>query len=230
MEEENKRGKTLWEMLVARVHGSSNGNGAATSFANPLDVRIGTPVPIPFANGPDLADYDFSVQEICEYVRRIAGQEFSFTDYVLRGLNRKTLDADQVMRIKLRVLPNQAGGRDTLLLRLYDEFGFAEDFLSVLKDSTGRFEAREEGADACDTFERVNDLRDSYEAAVLVVSETTPDGKAPPGKASASSVEYWDYWREMEIVAGNTAKEFLFVEMNSQTGWFQLWRGREFFS
>src|SRR4051812_32174240 len=141
MGEENRKGKTLWEMLVARVHGSSNGNGAPTSFANPLDVRIGTPVPIPFANGPDLADYDFTVQEIREYVRRIGGQEFSFTDYLLRGLNRKTLDSDQVIRIKLRVLPNQAGGRDTLLLRLYDEFGFAEDFLSVLKDSTGKFEA-----------------------------------------------------------------------------------------
>jgi len=37
-----------------------------------------------------------------------------------------------------------------------------------------------------------------------------------------------DYWRDADIGGGNT-KEFVFVEMNSVTGWFQIWRGREFF-
>ena len=63
----------------------------------------------------------------------------------------------------------------------------------------------------------------------MVVSETTADGKAPPGKTSSVKLEYWDYWRDVEIGAGKSAKEFLFVEMNSETGWFQIWRGREFF-
>ena len=48
-------------------------------------------------------------------------------------------------------------------------------------------------------------------------------------KTTPEKLEYWDYWRDADIGGGKTAKEFLFAEMNSDTGWFQLWRGREFF-
>jgi hypothetical protein len=226
--EPEKQGKTLWEMLMERLRGS--GNGAGIAFANPLDLRAGAPVPVAFANGPEFADYSFTVQEIREYTRRIGGQEFRFTDYVLRGVNTKTLDADDVMPLRLRVVPNQAGANDTLLLRLYDEFEFAEDFLAVVKDTTGLFKVTEDKSGAEVTFSRINDLRESYQAAVLVVAATTPDGKGAPGKVSPAKVEYWDYWRDADIGGGKTAKEFVFVEMNSDTGWFQIWRGREFFA
>ncbi len=165
-----------------------------------------------------------------EYTRRIGGQEFRFTDYVLRGVNTKSFDADKTMIARLRVVPNQAGAHDSLLLRIYDEFGFAEDFLGVLKDTTGLFKVTDDKTGAEETFSRINNLRESYEAVVLVVSETTPDGKAAPGKSTPMKLEYWDYWRDADIGGGKTAKEFLFAEMNSDTGWFQLWRGKEFFS
>jgi hypothetical protein len=224
------KGKTLWEMLQARIHGAGNGNGAALAFGNPLDLRIGSAVPMAFANGPDLTGYNFSVREIREYTRHIGGREFAFTDYVLNGVDTRTFDADRAMLARLRVVPNNAGAHDSLLLRLSDEFAFAEDFLAVLKDSTGIFEVKDDQTGATETFTRVNDLRESYEAALLVVTETTAEGKAPPAKVSTVKLEYWDYWRDAEIGDGKTAKEFLFVEMNSETGWFQIWRGREFFS
>jgi hypothetical protein len=227
MEPENK-GKTLWEMLLERVHGSSNGAGIA--FANPLDLRVGSAVAVAYANGPEFTDYNFTAQEIREYTRRIEAQEFRFTDYVLRGVNSKSPDADDTLAARLRVVPNQAGAHDALLLRLYDEFAFAEDFLGVLKDTTGLFKMTDDKSGAEETFSRINDLRESYQAAVLVVSETTPDGKGATGKVSPVKVEYWDYWRDADIDSGKTAKEFVFVEMNSDTGWFQIWRGREFFS
>jgi hypothetical protein len=116
------------------------------------------------------------------------------------------------------------------LLRLYDEFEFAEDFLNVVKDTSGIFEITDDKSGANETYSRINDLRESYQAAVLIVGETTPDGKAASAKTSPAKIEYWDYWRDADIGAGNTAKEFVFVEMNSDTGWFQIWRGREFFS
>ncbi|MCX6914881.1 MAG: hypothetical protein NT167_17825 [Verrucomicrobia bacterium] len=222
------QGKTLWEMLMERLHGG--GNGAGIAFANPLDLRVGSPVAVAHANGPDYADYDFTVQEIREYNRRIQGQEGRFTDYVLRGVNSKTLDADDVLPARLRVVPNQAGAHDSLLLRLYDEFEFAEDFLAVVKDTTGLFKVTDDKSGAEATYSRINDLRESYQAAVLIVAETTPDGRGAPGKVSPDKVEYWDYWREADIGAGKTAKEFIIVEMNSDTGWFQIWRGREFFA
>ena len=225
MEPENQ-GKTLWEMLTERLHGS--GNGAGIVFANPLDLRVGSSVAVAYANGPEFADYSFTVLEICEYTRRIQGQEFRFTDYVLRGVNTKAPDADNVMMTRVRVVPNQAGANDALLLRVCDEFEFAEDFLAVVKDTTGLFKVTDDKSGAEATFSRINDVRDSYQAAVLVVEGTTPDGKGAPGKVSPAKVEYWDYWRDADLGAGKTAKEFVFVEMNSDTGWFQILRGREF--
>jgi hypothetical protein len=170
------------------------------------------------------------VQEIREYTRRIKDQDFRFTDYILRGVNTKSPDADDTLAARLRVVPNQAGAHDALLLRLYDEFAFAEDFLGVVKDTTGLFKVTDDKTGAETTFARINDLRESYQAAVLVVSETTPDGKAATGKVAPAKIEYWDYWRDADTGGGKTAKEFIFVEMNSDTGWFQIWRGREFFS
>jgi len=228
--EPDKKGITLWEMLMARLHGTGTGNGAGIPFSNPLDQRVGSAVPIAFANGPEFAGYDFTVQEIREYTRRIGGQEFRFTDYVLRGVNTKSFDADKTMIARIRVVPNPASAHDSLLLRVYDEFGFAEDFLGMLKDTTGLFKVTDDKTGVEDTFSRISDLRESYEAVVLVVSETTPDGKAASGKATPMKLEYWDYWRDADIGGGKTAKEFLFAEMNSDTGWFQLWRGKEFFS
>ena len=228
--EPEKTGKTLWEMLCERVHGAGSGNGAGVAFANLLDLRVGSPVPVAYSNGPEYADYSFTVGEIHEYTRRIGDQEFRFTDYVLRGTNTKSMDANDATVARVRVVPNQAGANDSLLLTLYDEFEFAEDFLAVVKDTTGLFKITDDKSGAETTFSRINNLRESYEAAVLVVAETTADGKGALGKIAPVKIEYWDYWRDAEIGGGKTAKEFVFVEMNSDTGWFQIWRGREFFS
>jgi hypothetical protein len=220
------KGKTIWEMLVERV---KTGNGSGVPFYNPLDLRINSAVEVPFSNGLAFQDHDFSVQEIREYTRRIGAQEFRFTDYVLKGVNTKSFDADKALLARLRVVPNSAGSHTSLLLRVYDEFEFAEDFLGVLKDDTGLFEMTDDEAGTRDTFTRINGLKTSYEAAVLVVPATTPEGKAVSASSSPVKVEYWDYWRDAELGGGKTAKEFVFVEMNSETGWFQIWRGGEFF-
>jgi hypothetical protein len=222
------KGKTLWEMLVDRLH--KGGNGAGVAFFNPLDLRVGGAQRVAFANGPEFEGFDFAVQEIREYTRRIGSQEFRFSDYVLRGVNTKSFEAKDTLTARIRVVPNQAGANDSLLLRVYDEFAFSEDFLEVVKDTTGIFEISDDDSNEKFTFNRINDLRDSYQAAVLLVGETTPDGKALINKSSPVKIEYWDYWRDADIGGGKTAKEFVFVEMNSDTGWFQIWRGREYFT
>lgn len=230
MAEAENKGKTLWEMFLDRMRHHENGNGATLSFYNPLNLQIRSPVRIPYANGPEFADHDFSVQAIHQYVRHISGQEFTFTDYVLQGVNTKTFDADQALQARIRAVPNKAGAYDAVLLRLFDEFAFAETFLAVLKDTTGIFEITDDKTLKRELFKRINGLLESYEASVLVITETTPDGKAPSRNAPPVELEYWDYWRDAELGGGKTAKEFLFVEMNAETGWFQIWRGREFFA
>ena len=48
-----KQGKTLWEMLMERLR---SGNGEGIAFENPLDLRVGAPVAIAAAQGPDYAN------------------------------------------------------------------------------------------------------------------------------------------------------------------------------
>lgn len=221
------KSKTLWEMLMDRLNKAGNSGGI--TFYNPEDLRAGSAVNVPYVNGADLAGYDFSVREIREYNRHIGSEEYRFTDYVLNGVNTKSFDAEATLVARLRAVPNQAGSYDMLLLRLDDEFAFAEDFLEVVKDDTGVFETQDDKTGEKESYTRINNLRESYQAAVLVVQETAPDGKAVNGKTSAQKIEYWDYWRDVDLGDGKSAKEFIFVEMNSDTGWFQIWRGREFF-
>ncbi len=223
------KGKTLWEMLMDRLHGAS-ANGSGIAFYNPLNHSVGSGVPVAYSNGPQFTGYDFTVQEIREYTRHLSGNDYRFTDYILRGVNAKSPDADDTLAARVRVVPNNAGAFDSLLLTLTDEFAFAEDFLAVVKDDTNIFKVTDDKTGAEDTFSRINNVNASYEAVVLVVSQTTEDGKAAPGKAQPAKIEYWDYWREAKLNTGKTAKEFIFVEMNSDTGWFQIWRGAEFFS
>src|SRR5437879_13237076 len=105
MQADNK-GKTLWEMLMERLNKTSNGAGIA--FANPEDLRVGSAVNVPYANGADLAGYGFSVQEIREYNRQIGGQEFGFTDYGVNGVNTTSFDAENPLVARLRPVPSQA--------------------------------------------------------------------------------------------------------------------------
>ncbi len=225
MSDPKNNGKTLWEMLTQRGKATD-----AVLFLNPLDLRIGSPVEVSPVNGPEFQGYDFSVKEIREFVRRINNQEFNFTDYFLKGINTKSFDTAQEVTTRLRAVPNPQGTNDCVFLRLYDEFAFAEDFLNVVKDTTGIFEVTDDKTGAKETYTRINDVRGSYEANLLIITATTDDGKAPAGTTKSAKLEYWDYWRDLDIGGGKAAKQFIFIEMNSDTGWFQIWRGTEFFT
>jgi len=222
------KGRTLWEMLLQRIHHPAN-NGSGIPFYNPLGAQVNAAFPVPYANGADLADHSFTVREIHEYNRIIGGQDYVFVDYLLHGINQKTLDSADNLEIRVRAVPNTAGTHDDLILRIEDEFGFAEEFLAIVNDPGGVFEVTDDTNGARETFQRCNNLRDSYVAAVMVVAATTPEGRAANAQTSPAKIEYWDYWRELDLGGGHTAPEYLFVELNRETGWFQIWRGREFY-
>src|SRR3954462_9409573 len=96
------RGKTLWEMLVAKVQGP-----AELRYYNPLKARIGSSLML---DEIDLKDLNFFVKEIRQYKRVIGGQPFTFVDYVLLA---RPLGADDVWA-RLRLVPiegaDEAGG------------------------------------------------------------------------------------------------------------------------
>jgi hypothetical protein len=208
------KGKTLWEMLVARVQGP-----AEFRHYNPLHARVGTSLMI---NEIDWKDYNFFIREIREYKRTIGGKEFLFADYVLLA---RPLEKDDVW-VRLRLLPvaepDPAGGltHDALLLRLEDEMAYDENFYKVVTDTTKKFQVLENGQ-VTEEYYRINDADDPYKAQVTVIKDTNAD------EVETVQLQYWDYWREVKDEAGQPLRQYLFVEMDAKTGWFQIWKGQE---
>jgi hypothetical protein len=208
------KGRTLWEMLLARVQGP-----VEFRHYNPLHARVGTSVMI---NEIDWKDLNFFIREIREYKRTIGGKEFLFADYVLLA---RPLEKDDVW-VRLRLLPvaepDPAGGltHDALLLRLDDEMGYDENFHKVVTDTTRKFQVLQDGQ-VTEEYVRINDVADSYKAQVTVIKDTNSE------EVETLSLEYWDYWREVKNEAGQPVRQYLFVEMDAKSGWFQIWKGQE---
>jgi hypothetical protein len=214
------KGKTLWEMLMAKLHGS-----AELHYYNPLKAKIGSSITI---NEIELRDYIFFINEIRQYQRTIDGKSFLFVDYVL--LARPLHGEDVWVRLRLNPVsdPETAAGltHTALLLRLYDEMAYDEGLYKVVTDTTKKFEVIENGQ-VTEEYWRINDVTSSYKATVCAVKDENKDGQVDEEEVEKVGLEYWDYWRETTDEVGQPLRQYLFVEMNTETGWFQIWRGQE---
>jgi hypothetical protein len=210
------KGRTLWEYWTGKKKPVTE-----ERYFNPLKAKIGSAVTL---NDIDLKQYDFFVKEMRQYERTIDGKQFLFTDYVLSA---QPLKGDAVL-VRLRVNPTgQTDGGPThnlLVLRLFDEMAYDKGFHDVVSDTTKKIEVTDNNV--TQTYLRINDVQGPYKATVSVV-RAGQDGKVAEDALETAQLEYWDYWREMPDEAGNPMVEFLFVEMDTNSGWFQLWRGEE---
>lgn len=213
------RGKTLWEMLVEAFSPGS----PEFKFYNPLKARIGNAVMI---DTFELRELNFFLQEIRECKRRIHGQEFLFTDYVI--LARPLGGEDVLLRLRLNPVddPKRVAGltHDALLLKLYDQMAYDKGLHDVLNDTTKVFQVLQDGA-VQEEYYRLNDVIGPYEAEVNVIRDINKDGKIQMSEVEKVHLEYWDYGRELKDEAGQPYHQFLFVEMDTSNGWFQMWRG-----
>lgn len=204
------KGKTLWEMLVARLQGP-----AELQFYNPLQAKVGSAVTL---DEVELRDFHFFLREIREYERVIGGQAFRFADYVLVA---RPLNADDVV-YRLRLVPvddpERAAGvtHHALLLQLYDDLPYNQELHQAVTDTTKTFSVHEDGREQAQ-FWRIHDVGEAYRAMVSIAKKE---------EVEKTAIEYWDYWRDTED-AGTPLREYLFVEMDQESGWFWIWRGRE---
>lgn len=213
------KGKTLWEMLLEKFEGPLE-----LKYYNPLKAKIGTFITF---DEIDYQDVQFRVQEIVEYKRKIGRQEFLSVDYQLLGRPLGKDDIEARLRLVPVEYPDRSGGQThtALLLHLDDEMDYSEDFHGVVTSDTGEFEVHEEGGETT-TFYRINDLRQPYHARVTVLRDLDGDQKAERNEVDQRELDYWDYYRQLPG-EGPPRLEFLFVEMDRETGWFQIWRGGE---
>ena len=215
------RGKTLWEMLVEYFQSGP----VELRFYNPLKAKVGSFVTF---DEFDLKDLDFRVEELRESRRDIRGREFLSADY---GLLARPLGKPEVpVRLRLNPVenPERAGGLThyALLLRLDDEMAFTEDLHNILRDGTGEFRVLEDG-EVKAVFTRVGGVLEPYRVRVAVVRDANFDQKVEKDEVERREIESWDYERETTGDGGVVKKEYLFVEMDRETGWFQIWRGHE---
>ena len=214
------RGRTLWEILLDKFSGPSE-----LRYYNPLKARVGVSMTI---DTVELRDLNFFLQEIREYKRRIGPQEYTFVDYSL--LARPLHGDDVALRLRLNPIADtqRSGGREyhVLMLRLDDEFEYSADFEKLLNDKSGLFQIRQDGV-VKEEFERLHGLRSPYQATVSYLRDINQNHHIERDEIDTLELKYWDFSRGIKDEAGQPLDEYLFVEMDGETGWIQIWRGGE---
>jgi hypothetical protein len=143
----------------------------------------------------------------------------------------RPLGGDKVV-VRLRLMPvddpDQAAAltHHVLLLRLDDDRPYDEGLHQVVKDDTKKFQVLEDDKVQAE-YLRLNDVSNPYQAEVTIVRDVNLDKHVTRDEIEKRRVEYWDYWREVKDEAGQPRREFLFVEMDGENGWFQIWKGSE---
>lgn len=198
-------GKTLWEMMWAE-------DKPKYDISNPWKVELGASVII---DDIDYLDKTFNVVSIHEYTREIYGEKFIFTDYTL--VESVCGGTELRLRMMPMSVPGEAVTHTFILLKNYCQMAYDESIYNVVTAATKQFEVFENGV-LTETYSRINDVQNSYQPTVVSVSEND---------LSKRKLEYWDYWRETPNEAGINFVQYLFVEMDSESGWFQMWQGVE---
>lgn len=197
-----------------------------------LDCPVFNPLGLDFNNiveitTPIFLGKSWRVCCIEEYKRVFEEQSFHFTDYVL--INTK----DKLDQIRLRSYED----RDLcIILTLFDSRGYNPDLHDVLTDTGKTDNKRPEDVgvfnivDSNDIeirFFRINDIKDPWIADVMSIEDKDGDRKFTKNDPiKIKTIDYWDFWRTLHI-AGVEQTEYLFCEMDSESGGFTFWRGMD---
>jgi len=148
----------------------------------------------------DILDYrarDYTILNVEEYVQEVGVESFYATDYVL----------EEGLRLRVRDFKSEAV---CWLVTLHDEFAFNEDFLTVVRDAVqSQFSFDDEGIEFLPTSNSTKPMQVRIKNDLL-------EGR---------SLSVWQFNRVGKDEAGQEFSEFLIIEQDNDTGWFQLWRG-----
>lgn len=180
---------------------------------NPIGCDLNSIVKI---DAIDFRDYRFSVKEVKNHSIIMGGKTHNMVDFILES-NK----FNEGKTFCLRVVPNKNSKSSKtyriLVMNLYDSLAYDEGLHGVVKDDTKKFvidDDTDESNIIHDEFWRVNDVGISYSSNV----KSLPEDKC--------EIEFWDYSRNTDV-DGVEVEEFVFVQMDKKTGWFEIWRGSE---
>lgn len=223
----------LYEILLRKVGWLNEALPPASEESkiyNPIGAKVGGSITI---DSLDYRGQNFFVKEIREYSASMGGKTHRFVDYVL--LSRPLGKPDKWVRLRL-VPDRHSDSRLThkaMVLSLFDEFEYNEDFKKgVLEDDTKKFVIDDDKSDndptndTHDEYWRVADVGISYKAKYVSMVDEDNSGKVTQDELTRGEIEFWDYSRNTDI-DGVELEQYIFVEMDTKTGWFQLWQGTQ---
>jgi hypothetical protein len=208
---------TAWQMLMKKLNPDPP---QSKLVLNPLNARIGSSVQLDVL---DFRQHTFFVKKIREISRLIGKENYQLVDYQLlaRPLGKED-DVEAFLR--LIPLPKASAKGDLshhcILLKKYDELVFDQGFRDLLDDS--EFVTEVDGKET-GRYWRINDLKTPYKCTVKTVDEKNEKGTS----VDSMGCLLWDYWREHPDEAGQPTKEYLFVEMEEENGYFTILLGEE---
>lgn len=228
---------TLWEMMTEKFKKQES---VESQFYNPYKIKVGSFFKI---DNIDYEDYNFEMVALREVKRPLPDGDRFICDYDLLA---RDSDGNEVpLRLRLVPIDNPDGEMDhhAILLHRVDEFGYDEDwhkslaepwenpdtneneytmFLNVV-DADGNI-VEENGQPVQDQFWRVNDVTTEWEAETALIRDKDNDGQVEESEVDRHKTWYWDYWRQTVVDEVETM-EFYIIEMDGDSGYFELWRG-----
>lgn len=227
------KGTTVFERFKERR--KLAGMATEEKYLNPLNALIGDVVSL------DLLDYrelDFTVIQLRVVSRLIGEREFPFVDYYLlhRGLGAPEDEIQCVLRFIPLDEPDKDSGRThtVFLLRLQDEFEHDDAVVETLAANSGyTYFVNSAPADAAEEWvpqefpTRVNDIELPYDCDVDIVKDENHDGEVEDDEVESHKLTLWDFWRVISAEGGDDVTEYLFVEIDQEDGWTELFTGEE---
>ncbi len=193
----NKR--TLWQ----RIMGKGVAEPTAAPKYNPLGAKAFSPILI------DLSGYtgkQLIVKQTREVIRSINATEHKFADY--------DIEDESNNKLRLRVFPE---GK-ILILDLYEDMQFSDDLWQICLNET-EFHVTDNDNNVEETYWRIGDVKTTQECMVLL--------DVGSDYCKGYKMDYWDFSRITKDEANQDYEQYLFVEMDKDSGRFQMWRGQE---
>lgn len=164
---------------------------------NPLNAKIDSSVTLNIPN----FNGPYKIESITE-VTCINNQKHKFIDYCISAT------------FLLRVYPD---GK-ILLLEFYDSLDFDKNLLKICQESK-EFHVTDKVNNNEEVYYRVGNLGKPHICIAKYQDEYIIN--------NSYSIEYWDYSKTTKNEVNQGFEQFLFVEMDKESGSFQIWRGNK---
>lgn len=209
---DKKQGYTLWEKWTGQV-GVASKLRLEDKIFNPLKLHHGD---IVVSKLPEEEDRKYSMVGVCEYSRRVSGEEFKSTDYLLQDGEK-----ERILRANLRPErdPDDPRECDLLWLEFFDRMEFNEGVREAVTHDEFSIDENDDGKPDI-TYYELHAGKDGFLTRVRAV-------KRGENSFKDSQIRYWDFYKKGEPKYNESEGEdvFFFVECDENDGYITMLKG-----